>query len=203
MSDSGEVTLDSVKERTGGRSARVRQSVLDAVREEVLEGGYGAVTHANVARRAGVDRATVYRRWPNKARLAMDALVDLAEDTVTFPDSGPVRKDLQKMAGSVATMLETPALARLFQALIAAQADDPGVRDIAAGFWQDRLALGSQIITAAVDRGEIEPVEDPKQVMEALIAPFYFRTLISCQDIDRAFISDSVDRAVGMLTFVD
>lgn len=201
MSEGSEVTLDSVKERTGGRSARVRQSVLDAARAELLEGGYGSMSHASVARRAGVDRATVYRRWPSKARLAMDSLVGLADNSVAFPDRGPVESDLREMATSVAKLLETPSISHLFQALIAAQAEDPSLREVGAGFWKERLEIGAHIVTAAVDRGEIDPVEDPAHVLEVMISPLYFRALISCQEIDRAFIDDSVDRAVAMLAF--
>lgn len=201
MSEGSEVTLDSVKERTGGRSARVRQSVLDAARAELLESGYGSMSHAGVARRAGVDRATVYRRWPSKARLAMDSLVGLADTSVRFPDSGPIESDLREMAGSVAKLLADPPIYHLFQALIAAQAEDPGLRDVGAAFWTERFEIGAHIVTAAVERSEIKPVEDPAHVLEVMISPLYFRALISCQEIDEAFVADSVDRAVGMLAF--
>ena len=87
------------------------------------------------------------------------------------------------------------------EALIAAQAEDPSLREVGAGFWKERLEIGAHIVTAAVDRGEIDPVEDPAHVLEVMISPLYFRALISCQEIDRAFIDDSVDRAVAMLAF--
>ena len=70
--------LDSVQDRPGGRSERVRSAVLTAAREELLEGGWDSFSHRAIAKRAGVDPATVYRRWPTRPRLAVDALLELA-----------------------------------------------------------------------------------------------------------------------------
>jgi len=192
-------TLDAVRERPGGRSARVRDAVIEAVRVELLEGGYGSLSHAAVAKRAGVDRATVYRRWPSRARLAMDALVGLAEANVDIPDTGSIEKDLRGLAGSVARLLGSPAVLRLLLAFAAAQGDDPDLREIAVGFWDARLATGSQIIARAAERGEIEAVEDPDLVLEMLLGPLYFRALLDGRRIDDGFVEAAVSQALGML----
>jgi len=194
-----EPTLDAVRERPGGRSARVRGAVIEAVRAQLLDGGYGSLTHAAVAKRAGVDRATVYRRWPTRARLAMDALIGLAEASVEVPDTGGIEGDLRGLANSVAGLLGNASVIRLLQAFAAAQGDDPDLREIGVGFWNARLATGSQIIARAVDRGETVPVDDPDLVLEMLLAPLYFRALLDGRPIDEAFIDASVDRALGML----
>lgn len=191
--------LDEVRERPGGRSARVRDAVIDAVRDQLLEAGYGSLTHGAVAKRAGVDRATVYRRWPTRARLAMDALVGLAEANVDMPDSGSVEEDLRRIAGSVAGLLGDKSVLRLLHAFAAAQGDDPDLREIGVGFWNVRLAAGSAIIVAAVERGEIKPVDDPDLVLEMLLSPLYFRALLDGRPIDDGFIGATVSRAVGML----
>lgn len=199
MEAASQPTLDAVRERPGGRSARVRDAVIDAVRAELLEGGYGSLSHAAVAKRAGVDRATVYRRWPSRARLAMDALIGLAEANVQMPDTGSIEEDLRGLAESVATLLGDASVIRLMQAFAAAQGDDPDLREIAAGFWNVRLAAGSHMIERAVERGEIDAVEDPDLVLEMLLAPLYFRALLDGRPIDDAFVEASVVRASGML----
>lgn len=197
--DPQQPTLDAVRERPGGRSARVREAVIDAVRAELLEGGYSSLSHGTVAKRAGVDRATVYRRWPTRARLTMDALVGLAEANVDIPKTGSLEQDLRGLAASVAHLLGDPSVVRLLLAFAAARGDDPDLREIAVGFWDARLAAGSHIITDAGDRGEIEPVEDPSLVLEMLLGPLYFRALLDGRPIDDAFQELAVARALGML----
>lgn len=192
-------TLDAVRERPGGRSARVRDAVIEAVRAELLEGGYGSLTHGAVAKRAGVDRATVYRRWPTRARLAMDGLVGLAEANVELPDTGGIEQDLRALARSVAGLLADEAVIRLLLAFAAAHGDDPDLREIGVGFWNVRLAAGSQIIVRAVERGEIAPVDDPDLVLEILLAPLYFRALLDGRPLDDAFVEVTLSGALGML----
>jgi len=199
MEAASQPTLDEVRERPGGRSARVRDAVIEAVRAQLLEGGYGSLTHGAVAKRAGVDRATVYRRWPTRARLAMDGLIGLAEASVNMPDTGDVEEDLRGLARSVAELLGEPSVIRLLLAFAAAQGDDPDLREVGVGFWNVRLAAGSDIIARAARRGEIEPVDDPDLVLEMLLAPLYFRALLDGRPIDDAFVEATVSRAVGML----
>lgn len=199
MKEPSRPTLDAVHERPGGRSARVRDAVIDAVRAELLESGYGGLTHGSVAKRAGVDRTTVYRRWPTRARLAMDGLVGLAEDNVEIPDSGSIENDLLGLARSVAGLLGDRSVIRLLLAFAAARGDDPDLREIGIGFWNARLAAGSHIITGAAKRGEIEPVDDPNLVLEMLLGPLYFRALLDGRPIDDTFIEATVARALGML----
>lgn len=195
--EAAQPTLDAVRERTGGRSARVREAVIEAARAQLVEGGYGSLSHAAVAKAAAVDRATVYRRWPTRARLTMDALVGIADATVQYPETGRLESDLREFASAVVALLSDPGLIRMAQALVAAEGDDPELRDVAAEFWLARLTWGAGMVEAAVGRGEIEPVEDPKVVPEALIAPFYFRALISGREIDDALVDSAVTGAMG------
>lgn len=199
MKAASQPTLDAVRERPGGRSARVRDAVIEAVRAQLLEGGYGSLTHGAVAKRAGVDRATVYRRWPTRARLAMDGLVGLAEANVELPDTGGIEQDLRTLARSVAGLLADEAVIRLLLAFAAAHGDEPDLREIGVGFWNVRLAAGSQIVVRAVERGEIAPVDDPDLVLEILLAPLYFRALLDGRPLDDAFVEVTLSGALGML----
>ena len=65
---------DAVRRRPGGRTARVTRAILDAAVEEVMAAGYDGFTFDGVAERAGVHRTSVYRRWPDKTALLVDAL---------------------------------------------------------------------------------------------------------------------------------
>src|SRR3954454_17804776 len=84
--------------RPGGRSERVRSSVLAAAQELLAEGGYDALRVEDVASRAGVHKTTVYRRWPTKADLVMAVVEGRSEERVPVPDTGSLEDDLRQFA---------------------------------------------------------------------------------------------------------
>jgi AcrR family transcriptional regulator len=194
----GSDQLDAVRDRPGGRSARIRESVQDAVRTDLLEHGYPALSHRAVARRAGVDPATVYRRWPTRPRLAVDALLAIAQEAVPLPDSGTLRGDLEHFLGGVAAVLANPRLLRLFHALsIAVIDDDPELEAMVGEFWAVRFDLAAVMVTRAIDRGELPADTAPAEFVEALVAPAYFRALVSGGPLDATFVTSCIDRAVA------
>ena len=192
-------SLDTVRSRPGGRSARVRESVLNATRAQLLESGFGSLSHTDVARRAGVDRATVYRRWPTRAHLTMDALTEIADTNVPVPNRGSLRADLDALASSVRRLLSDPRRVQMFRALSAAQAEDPALQAGGAAFWDARLAAANQIIERAVQRGELGTGIAGAEALEQLISPIYFRALVSGRKVDRPFVSRCVERVLASL----
>jgi AcrR family transcriptional regulator len=184
--------LDNVQLRPGGRSARAREAILDAAREQVLEEGYGGLSHSSVAKRAGVDRATVYRRWPDRARLAMDAILELAEHQVPVPDTGNLQADLRTLAQEIADTLNDPRNVRLFLALAAAAAENESLRNVASEFWQTRFQAAALPIIHATERGDLPASVDAVATLEQLIAPLYFRALMAGGEVDPVLIERSV-----------
>src|SRR5580658_6994043 len=81
--------------RTGGRSARIVADVLRATAEELARVGYTALRMEDVARAAGVNKTTVYRRWPTKVQLVTETMRREHEQRVVAPDTGSVREDLR------------------------------------------------------------------------------------------------------------
>lgn len=192
------VALDTVRERPGGRSARIRALVLDATREELVAGGYGALSHRAVADRAGVDPATVYRRWPTRPRLATDALLEVARGSVPVPDTGSVATDMEGLLEAVATGLADPRLRRLFHALSAARAEADGdLVELLHTFWDARFAGAGEIVARAVDRGELPVGADPHTVIEQLVAPAYFRALVTGESFEADFTQRSVSHVLA------
>ena len=76
------------KPRLGGRSARVREAVLNATFDELGEKGYAGLSMESVARRSGVHKTTIYRRWPNRDALVMDALDSRSDRYTVIADAG-------------------------------------------------------------------------------------------------------------------
>lgn len=190
--------LDRVRERPGGRSERVRTAVLAAAREELLEHGWEAFSHRTAARRAGVDPATVYRRWPTRPRLAVDALLDMAGNAVPVPDTGTLKGDLEQFLRALHHVLREPRSLRLFHVLsIAIAADDDELRETVNAFWSSRFEQAGEMIARGIERGEIRPEVDPHEVIERLVAPLYFRALVSAEPLDADLIRRSVELVIA------
>ncbi|MBA2523146.1 MAG: TetR/AcrR family transcriptional regulator [Solirubrobacterales bacterium] len=191
------LSIDQVRQRTGGRSARTRGAVLDAARTELLESGYAALSHRVVARRAGVDPATVYRRWPTRQRLATDALLEIARDAMQVPDTGHLNSDLEVFLREIAGALGNPKLLPLFHALSAANAEtDDELLQTLRAFWEHRFTGAEALITRAIDRGDLDEGVDAHATIEQLVAPVYFRALVTGERIDEAFLHGCVKRAL-------
>jgi len=189
--------LDGVRERPGGRSERVRSAVLGAAREQLSEHGWDAFSHRATARRAGVDPATVYRRWPTRARLAVDALLELAHTAVPVPDTGALADDLERFLRSVRAVLGDARLLRLLHALsIATAADDDELRETVSAFWSLRFEQAAAMIERGVERGELPAGADAHGIIERLVSPLYFRALISAEPLDDSLIRSSLDSAL-------
>ncbi|MBA2516551.1 MAG: TetR/AcrR family transcriptional regulator [Solirubrobacterales bacterium] len=190
---SGPPALDRVRERPGGRSERVRSAVLAAAREELLEQGWESFSHRATARRAGVDPATVYRRWPSRPRLAVDALLELAGASVPVPDTGTLAGDLEAFVSSLRGVLEDARVLRLFHALsIATAAGDEELRVTVRAFWSARFEQGGAMVARAIARGELPAGVNADQLLEQLVSPLYFRALVTGEPLDERLIETQV-----------
>ncbi|WP_327098066.1 TetR/AcrR family transcriptional regulator [Nocardia vinacea] len=181
-----------VRRRTGGRSARVRQAVLDATLQAMAEHGPDAVSVAEVARQAGVHETSIYRRWGTREQLILDALLSYSQQQLPVPDTGTLREDLVTFAHSVAHYL-AGSLGKALTRSMAVSGDDPVLAANRAQFWQSRLDLARVMIDRAVARGELPEDTDAAAALELLIAPLHFRALLTRQSIDDRHVRQLVD----------
>jgi AcrR family transcriptional regulator len=177
------MTEVDVRRRPGGRSARVRQSVIDATLAVLGEQSTGTLTIAEVARRAGVHETSIRRRWRTKENLICDALLNNSEQHLPVPDTGSLREDLVCFASELVAYLRTP-LGRALLHAMATTGDDPVLARARTAFWQARYELASAMIQRAVARGEIPSAVDSRLALEALIAPLNFRALLTDEPPD-------------------
>ncbi|MEU6187582.1 TetR/AcrR family transcriptional regulator [Nocardia sp. NPDC047038] len=175
------------RKRTGGRSARVREAVLTATLEQVTEFGIEGLSIGDVAARAGVAETTIYRRWGTRTALVSEAVTQLAAAGNPPPDTGALRTDLQVLAEQISHLIARPGIVRLIGTVIALSAD-PEVDAARRRFWIDRFEQSSQVISRALERGELRDGTDPREVLETLAAPIYFRMLVGEKPVDDAFI---------------
>ena len=177
--------------RPGGRSARVRAAVLSATLSELAKRGYAGLSFEAVATRAGVHKTTVYRRWPERPALVLDALLELSERTVPLPDSGSLQADLLALAEAIAANLSAPEVAAVLRALIAAR-HEPAIAAAVDRYWRARFDLVAEVVRRGVARGELPADVSADLLIESLIGPLYLRALVTGEALDEEFVSGVV-----------
>lgn len=183
-------------QRPGGRAARVRAAVLGAAEEVLTEVGYGGLTVDEVARRAGVHKTTVYRRWPTKPELIADAVREQSDEAVPIPDTGSLLDDLRQLARDVAHNVGTEGGGRRARTIVAAAASSDELATRVNAFWTHRLELCAPIVQRAIERGDVPADTDPDLIIETLVGPIWLRLLVTGDPIDDQFadrIAELVD----------
>ena len=176
--------------RPGGRSARVRTSVLEAAFAVLTEKGLEHFAIADVAARARVHETSIYRRWGARTALVVEACLHFAEAALPVPDTGSLRSDLVALLRGVAHMLSSPQ-GRAMLTLTVAR--DPNSVAARRSYWQKRFNLARAIFDRAANRGEFPRQTDPIVFLETLIAPLYFRLLVSDEPIEEWPINEMID----------
>ncbi|MEV6279707.1 TetR/AcrR family transcriptional regulator C-terminal ligand-binding domain-containing protein [Nocardia sp. NPDC051832] len=144
--------------RPGGRNARVRSQILTATAELVARDGIAGFRYEEVAERAGVNKTSVYRNWPDREELVVQALLRYAEDLATVADTGDIHRDLVDYLLALAGGLETPFGRTLEQAIQPAH-QSPALRQALTRILDQRQLALQQRVDAAVDRGELPAVD--------------------------------------------
>ncbi|CAL9427865.1 TetR/AcrR family transcriptional regulator [Streptomyces sp. enrichment culture] len=193
MADGGEPgTL-----RPGGRTARVREAVLRAAEDALTEEGFTGLDLADIARRAGVGKTTVYRRWGTVTGLVADLLADMAEQSSPRTETGSLLGDLTANARLVHRTLTDPRQGALFKALIAAATGDARTAAALHRFYDVRVREWAPCVRQAVERGEAPEGTDAQEVIRAVSAPLYYHLLISGGRLDEA-VADRAAQAAAI-----
>ncbi|WP_433205561.1 TetR/AcrR family transcriptional regulator C-terminal ligand-binding domain-containing protein [Nocardia sp. CA-107356] len=167
-----------------GRGPKVRAAVLAAAVQELSEHGYAAFTIDNVAQRVGVHKTTIYRRWPDRDALIADALADSVAAEIPIPDTGSIEGDLNALARSLVTWISSPSGRAVLAVMLSTAAGQPPPPVSARHAFRDRIRKALPVVTRAVERGELPSGTDPAELIKTLVAPIYFRVLITGEAVD-------------------
>jgi AcrR family transcriptional regulator len=180
------------------RARRSRATALAAATELLAEGGPGHVTHAGVAARAKVGRATVYRHWPDLRALLLDTLTTAAQPMVAL-GHGPVRDELVTHLLQQAHWLNQPASASVIATVIERAERDPAVRNLRDEMFSRAGEHLTDALAAAVARGELRPgaQEDTLDLASRILGPLLFLRLLLGAQPDRKTVTDTVDAALA------
>jgi AcrR family transcriptional regulator len=169
--------------RPGGRSARVQESVHQAVNALLAEMPRDEISVAQVAARAGVTPSTIYRRWGDLQTLLADVAVKRFYPDTGPADTGSLQNDLETWAqGYQEEMSSAPGRAMTRDVLAGMNADGSGPACQCAAITRSQLQM---ILNRAIERGESPP--DVHDVMDSVVAPLMYRLLFDDVPIDPAF----------------
>jgi len=196
-SDTEEATLSRISTPGRGRSRdpQVTEAILKAAAELTDRYGFTGVTIDAIAAKAGVARATIYRRWPDKTALTMEAFLASVNSTLTWADTGSIREDARHQLVTVAVLLgEDPAGQRIARLIGDAQADSALGHAFRERFLGPRRAECRLAFERAVTRGQLRDDIDLELATDALYGPLYYRLLVGHQPLTREFAEDLFDR---------
>lgn len=165
--------------------------MVDAAASLFLEGGWAAVTHAEVARRSGYAKATIYAHWPTSLDLVGASVVQLCSTAEHASPTGDLRADLVRDLADFATDLADGHLARILGGVIERAGRDPRVDDIR----QQLSDEGSRSIEALL-RAHL-PAGDVDASLALLTGAVLVRITIQGRPADQAFVADLVDRVLA------
>ncbi|NEA98985.1 TetR/AcrR family transcriptional regulator [Streptomyces sp. SID13726] len=178
------------------RDPAVHRAILEATRDLLVEQGYRVLTMDRVATRAGVGKQTVYRRWPSKAPLVAEAVLDgfRLHQPVEPPDTGDLDADLTVWLRQREAFMAAPHLVELVRALAIATAEDPDAADALhlrlTRPERDRLVAR---LRAGVEAGQVDADADLEAAVDALIGSIVYRILT------RVPAEEAVRRGEGLL----
>jgi AcrR family transcriptional regulator len=185
--------LGDTAERTAGpgrpRSERSRRAILRAASDLALERDLSEISMAAIAERAGASKSTIYRWWPSKELLVLDALLS-QWDTATpdATDTGSLAGDLRALIMPWTHELVGKPYGRVIASLLAsAQADPDFAREYRAHFVEPRREQGRSAFRRATERGEIPRDTDIEASLDLLYGPFYHRLLHGHADVTERF----------------
>jgi AcrR family transcriptional regulator len=194
----GAVPPGSVAVRSGGRP--LDQSRADALRlaalELVAEIGYDRLTIDAVAARARAGKATVYRRWPSKAELVVDAFVRDAFAGLPTPDTGSLRADLLALSEHMWMRSSPVPRASVMAGMMSALLANPELRDAFNAASRPPESIVGAVLTRAVARGEIPEPEDLDALGAVMPSMCMFHLVKTGAPPNREFFERVVDRII-------
>ena len=179
---SDELNETAARRRPPAGAAIMRPGVTDALVRalflEWAEMGYGALSLERVAKRAGVGKAALYRRWPSKVAMVSESLSTVGLTITDFPDTGSLRGDLHAAILSIRRVLRHPTIRRIVLDLHAEMARSPDLERAVGPFQVARRARVDLLVDRAIARGELPAEVDREIAADLLGALPYWRMAV-------------------------
>jgi AcrR family transcriptional regulator len=193
---SGRPTRRTENVRVQGRSARVVEAILQAVAEELGRVGYADLRIEDVATLSGVNKTTIYRRWPQKSELVIAAVERLNPVPEVF-DTGSLRGDLLALLHDMRARITDTPVGRGIVRMVQAERAHPEVSGMLRRIRVKHTAARRAIFERAVSKGEIPASSDCALLAELTVVPLISRLVHFSQDADDDFLRIQADMVVA------
>jgi AcrR family transcriptional regulator len=173
----------AARRRAPAGAAVLRADVTEAIRAavfaELAAVGYGRMSMEGIARRAGVGKAAVYRRWRSKLPLVLDTVSEVAADGLPVPDTGTLDGDVRALLDVSARALGHPVAAQIIPDLLAEAARSPELAEALRTALRDAQGgIAAAVVRQAVARGELPTGTDPRLALDLIAGPLYWRLAV-------------------------
>ena len=174
----------------------ITAAIRNAVMNELAEVGYGRLSIEAVARRAGVGKTAIYRRWGNKLEMVLEIVSDVAGRSVPLPDTGSFAGDLQLLMMIVSRALQHRIASQIIPDLMAEAARNPQIADtLQTALRSHQQSVGDKLVGQAIARGELPGGTDPEVAVDLILGPLYWRLAVARTPIDDDYLEKLI-RAV-------
>ncbi|MDL5201903.1 TetR/AcrR family transcriptional regulator [Streptomyces sp. ALI-76-A] len=171
------------RRRAPAGAAVLREDVTEAIRaavfEELAAVGYARMSIEGIARRAGVGKTAVYRRWRSKLHLVLDLVSAIAVQGLPVPDTGTLEGDLRLLYEVTSRALRHPVASQVIPDLQAEAARNPEIAEaLQKALREGQEGVASKIVAAAEQRGEIRRGVDQDLALDLVSGPLYWRAVV-------------------------
>ena len=177
------------------RSEEAHKAILDATLDLLVEVGFSAMTVEGVASRAGVGKATIYRRWPSKLPLVVEAFGQLPGFEEV--DTGSLSEDLKKMLRAYLQVFNASPLSTVLPSLAGERAHDPKLSELFEPVSKGRRAPLVRAFERAVDRGEVVPELDVELAADLVVGPIAVALFFKGGRLSPRMVGPMVDLALS------
>lgn len=195
---------DTMRRRTSAGPV-LQSEVTDAIQtaffEELAEVGYGRLSIDAVAKRAGVGKAAIYRRWRSKLDMTVALTSEVAVAAIDVPDTGSLRGDIRQYLDNACEAVAHPLARHIIPDLLAEATRNPALADaLVPTLRTPRRAKAAVLFQRAVKRGELAADSDLEMCMDFLAGPLYWRLAVVHTQTGEDYLDRLTDRILAALT---
>jgi AcrR family transcriptional regulator len=177
--------------RSPGRpqESRVTDAIIDAALAELADNGFRGMAIDAVARRAGVGKSALYRRWRSKVEMTADALRALSVTAEPVPDTGSLNGDVRALLNEVRDWLSEPRIRHIYPDLLAEAQRNPVLAEALMDYvGEPRRQRAQTVLDRAAGRGELSVPADNDLVLDALGALVFWRLIALQRRVTRVYL---------------
>jgi AcrR family transcriptional regulator len=178
------------------RVRRSRDRVLEAAFELLSQSGVSGFTVDVVASQSGVAKTTIYRHWPTREALVLDAASRISAEQ-EVPDTGSLEGDLTALLADTGHLLSTARWSSVVPSIVDVAERDPEFAEVHAKIQRGHAIALRKVLERAADRGELPATADRSVMVSALIGPLYYRRWFSREPIDDRFVQAIVRNVIS------